>query len=184
MQLDKNQLKEAQELLSKLDHIYSEKAANEALKKAREEKLKFEVAHACDLKNKAGEILSNKVKMPLLLSLINELYREKANKKAEDYELMEQYRLALKRSEISKDIVQGYINALDEVESSSKAIKEAFLDVTLLDKDVIDAINIIAKERYKEVKEDKMLEAGFDVKPAKDKTEILELKSELENILK
>ena len=29
-----------------------------------------------------------------------------------------------------------------------------------------------------------MLEAGFDVKPAKDKTEILELKSELENILK
>ena len=80
--------------------------------------------------------------------------------------------------------MQGYINALDEVESSSKAIKEAFLDVTLLDKDVIDAINIIAKERYKEVKEDKMLEAGFDVKPAKDKTEILELKSELENILK
>lgn len=184
MQLDKNQLKEAQELLSKLDRIYSEKAANEALKKAREEKLKFEVAHVCDLKNKAGEILSSKVKMPLLLSLINELYREKANKKAEDYELMEQYRLALKRSEISKDIVQGYINALDEVESSSKAIKEAFLDVTLLDKDIIDAINIIAKERYKEVKEDKMLEAGFDVKPAKDKTEILELKSELENILK
>ena len=38
MQLDKNQLKEAQELLSKLDRIYSEKAANEALKKAREAK--------------------------------------------------------------------------------------------------------------------------------------------------
>lgn len=29
-----------------------------------------------------------------------------------------------------------------------------------------------------------MLEAGFEVKPAKDKTEILELKNELENILK
>lgn len=184
MQLDENQVKEAQELLNKLDRIYTEKAANEALKKSREEKLKFEVAHACDLKNKAGEILASKVKMPLLLSLINELHRDKANKKAEDYDLMEQYRLALKRGEISNDSIQGYINALDEVESSSKAIKEAFQDVTLLDKDVIDAINIIAKERYKEAKEDKLLEAGFDVKPTRDKTEILELANELEGILK
>ena len=53
-----------------------------------------------------------------------------------------------------------------------------------MDKDILEAISIMAKQKYEEFKMDKKIENGEEVKPKKDKTEIYEYVAELESILK
>ena len=75
--LSKEEQSELKTLHEKLRNLYAHKAKLEVIKKGRENKLKEEIASVCDIKNKQGEIQSNKVKMPLVNAILDELYREK-----------------------------------------------------------------------------------------------------------
>ena len=70
MNLNENEKKELKTLYSKLDTLYKEKAKLEVFKKAREDKLKEEIAAVCEIKNKKGEIQAKLVKMPLISAII------------------------------------------------------------------------------------------------------------------
>ena len=183
MQLDKTQIDEAKDLLKKLTAIYTEKAEKEVVKRDREDKLRYEIAQSCDLKNKNGDILANKVKLPLLTAIINVMRDKTPSNK---FELlvsdMEDYQGALEE-DVDDKLVNSYIHICDELDEIAMDIKAVIADTSLLDKQTLDAISLLAKEKYKQIKEDKMLEAGYEVKPPKDKTEINELKEELDNLL-
>ncbi len=92
MKLTQEQKQEAKELLSKLKNPYNHRAGLDILKIDRENILREEIASVCDIRNKQGEIQPNKVKMPLLLALRDEMFFDKANKKEEEYALMGSYR--------------------------------------------------------------------------------------------
>ena len=66
----------AKELLAKLNELYTMKATLEVKKKEREEKVKTEVCQILNIKNKKGEPLPNKVKIPILLTVIEEKYEK------------------------------------------------------------------------------------------------------------
>ncbi|HDX6248347.1 TPA: hypothetical protein RPW15_001505 [Campylobacter fetus subsp. venerealis] len=183
MQLDKTQIKEAKELLEKLTAIYTEKAEKEIIKRNREDKLRYEIAQSCEIKNKNGDILANKVKISLLMAIIN-VMRDKtpSNKFEVLVSDMEDYQEALEK-DVDDKLINSYIHICDELDEVTTDIKAVVAETSLLDKQTLDAIGLLAKERYKQIKEDKMLEAGYEVKPPKDKTEINELKEELDNLL-
>ncbi|WP_066388811.1 hypothetical protein [Helicobacter himalayensis] len=81
MKLTQEQKQEAKELLLKLKNLYNHRTGLDILKIDRENTLREEIASVCDMRNKQGEIQPNKVKMPLLLALIDEMFFGKTNKK-------------------------------------------------------------------------------------------------------
>lgn len=90
--LNKEEKQELKSLYAKLSTLHKERASLEVLKKNRENTLKEEVASVCEIKNKQGEIQANKVKMPLISAILDELYREKPNKKEEEISTYETYK--------------------------------------------------------------------------------------------
>ena len=81
--------------MSELNELYRQKAQCEVLKKSREEDLKTQVAQILDIKDKKGEAQPSKVKLPILMNLLEEMYNQGVNKKQEGDELMLEYRRAL-----------------------------------------------------------------------------------------
>ena len=138
MNLTQAQKQEAKELLSKLENLYNHRAGLDILK-----------ISICDIRNKQGEIQPNKVKMPLLLALIDEIFFNKTNKKEEEYALMSSYRQALSGKDVNKDTINAYVALQEEIEENNQNLKEVFKETSTLDKEILDAINLIAKERYK-----------------------------------
>lgn len=183
MNLTAEQTQEARELLNKLNNLYREKAELEMLKVGRESVLKDEIAGVCDIRNKQGELQPNKVKMPLIAVLIDELFLDKDNKKEQEYLLMDTYKKAL-LGDVNKEIINSYVALKESLDENNQDIKQSFKDTSSLDKDILEAINFIAKERYKELLESKKIEAGIEIKPPKDMSAILEIIKELEDILK
>ena len=122
--------------------------------------------------------------MPLLLALIDEIFFDKTNKKEEEYALMDSYRQALSGKDVNKDTINAYVALQEEIKENNQNLKEVFKETSTLDKEILDAINLIAKERYKEILNSKKLEAGMEAKEPKDMSAILTLIKELESILK
>lgn len=85
--LDENQIQEVKETYEKLKNIYENKSQMEILKKERENTIKEGIASICDLRDKEGNTDIKKVKMPLLIALLNEIYNEKENPKETEYSL-------------------------------------------------------------------------------------------------
>lgn len=183
MLLDENQKQEAKEIYDRLMQIYKEKVDFEMLKKERETRLKDELANALDIRNKDGIVLANKIKIPLVLAVIDELIYEKENRKESEYDTMESYKNAIKTKKVSEVVVSDYAYILDELDGLKQSVKEIFSDSSLLDKDMLKAIDEIAKAKFKEIMEDKMIETGTQIKPPKDNSEFYEVKSEIQNFL-
>ena len=182
MNLTAEQRQEAQELLSKLSELYKDRAELDMRKIDRENALKEEIASICDMRNKQGEIQPNKVKMPLVAALIDELFLDKDNKKEQEYLLMDSYKKALLK-DVNKEAINSYVALKKGFEENSQNIKEAFKDTSILDKEILEAISLIAKERYKELLDSKKLQAGIETKPPKDMSAITEIIRELERVL-
>ena len=75
--MDVNEIKEAKSLYNSLVALAKEKADLEVLKRQREDSLKHEVAAEADLKDKEGNPDGKKVKMPLVMAVLDELYKDK-----------------------------------------------------------------------------------------------------------
>lgn len=177
MILDKNELEIAKELYERVIELYRQRVELEMLKKERTQILQAEIAQICEVKNKDGEILPNKVKMPLVMVVLGELFMEKTNAKELEYELMQEYKQAIKK-EINNAIITDFISVESELKGNSVDIKEANKEYAMLSKETLDAINQLAKEKYKEIKNDKF---GIDEKEVSADTEAI--KAELSEYL-
>lgn len=175
MQLNQNEQTEIKALYTKLSELYKEKAKLEVLKKSREEKLKEELASACNITNKQGEIQSSKIKMPLVNAILNELYQDKPNKKEEEISIYENYKLAIKNKEVSEASIKSYISSEESIKENTDFIKEIFKESTLLSKEILDALLSLLKEEYKIHLNDELVKNGYEVKEPKNKQELLEL---------
>lgn len=178
------QQEEAKELLKKLTELYRARVELESIKAGRIEKLQYEVAGELDLKNKNGDVEPKLVKKPILLSALESKTGEKNSKYELEFNIFEDYKHILGNGAISKDITASIVNINDELNENKLELKEAFKETSFLDKDILEAISIMAKQKYEEFKMDKKIENGEEVKPKKDKTEIYEYVAELESILK
>lgn len=185
MKFKEEELSVIKELFDKLTHLYSEKANLEATKKDREETLKEDVASACKIVDKEGIPQGKKVKMPLLQAVINQLFREKPNKKDEEHDTLEIYRYAIKKEEVNKELIDGYIAIDDLLAENKENIKEAFKEdsVAILPKEIINAIDMIVKEKYKAMKDEALEKAGYEVPQPKDNSDIYEAKKAIEKVL-
>lgn len=176
----------AKELLAKLNELYTTKASQEVLKKEREEKVKTEICHILNIKNKKGEPTPNKVKIPLLLTVIEEKYEGVPNKEQQRYDTMCDYKNAL--NSLPKQSAIGLIDAKSEIKATELDIKGAYTegDASILSGEVIEALALIAKDRYVDTKNMKMAEAGFKVsdKAKKVKPDLSKLKKALLEELK
>ena len=72
---------------------------------------------------------------------------------------------------------------LDELDAYKGYFKDVLADASLLDQDTIKAIEMIAKDKYKEMKADRLIKAGYETKEPKDNSELFELKERLNDIL-
>ena len=176
----------AKELLAKLNELYTTKASQEVLKKEREEKVKTEICRILNIKNKKGEPTPNKVKIPLLLTVIEEKYEGVPNKEQQRYDTMCDYKNAL--NSLPKQSAIGLIDAKSEIKATELDIKSAYTegDASILSGEVIEALALIAKDRYVDTKNMKMAEAGFKVsdKAKKVKPDLSKLKKALLEELK
>ncbi len=168
---------EAKELLEKLFNLNKEKIELEFLKKEREENLKYEIAELANIRDKEGSALASKVKMPLVVNLVNELYLDKPNKKEEEYAIMESYRIAFKN--INKEVVDSYLSVNERLNEIASAVKEAFKDTNLLSKEILDAILMFSKMNYQELLTQKNDELGIEQKVPKDDSQALAIIKEL-----
>ena len=121
--------------------------------------------------------------MPLVSALIDELFLEKNNKKEEEYVIMDTYRSAISNG-VNKSVINAYVALKESFDENNQNIKEAFKETSILDKDILEAVNFIAKEYYKTLLENAKLEIGIETKPSKDMSMVLELIEELKKILK
>ena len=183
MKLSEQEQAEVKQLHSKLHNLYEEKARLEVMKKDRENTLKDDIAAVCDIVNGDGIPQGAKVKMPLVQAVINQLFRQKPNKKDEEHDTLEIYRSAIKKEQVSKELVNDYIVAEDLLVENKQNIKEAFKETSVLSKEILNAIDMIVKEKYKEMKEDALEKAGYEVSVARDKSEIYDIKESLEKFL-
>ncbi|EPP1145937.1 hypothetical protein ACULYO_001241 [Campylobacter upsaliensis] len=161
MQFSKEEKKELKELYGKLRTLYEERANMEVLRKEREDKLKDEFAFALDLKNKQGELQSSKVKMPLVSALIDELYKDKPNKKEIEYELMQEYKNLIKNKKINEEALKAMISAEES----------------------LDALTLILKDEFKLLLSDAYEKAGYETKAIKDKAELERLSLSIKELL-
>ena len=182
--LSKEEQSELKTLHEKLRNLYAHKAKLEVIKKGRENKLKEEIASVCDIKNKQGEIQSNKVKMPLVNAILDELYREKPNKEDLKADIMETYKSAIANKEVNESYVKSYIASDSEIKDNADSIKEVYKESSILSKEVLDGLNALLKDEYKDLLNAELAENGYEVKEPKDKSEITELKDLLKSLLK
>lgn len=185
MQLNENEQKELKTLYRKLSTLYKEKAKLEVLKKGKEEKLKEELASACNIKNKKGEIQSSKIKMPLVNAILNELYQDKPNKKEEEISIYENYKLAIKNKEVSEALIKSYISNEESIEENAYFIKEVYKyqGNILLSKELLNALASLLKDEYKFHLNDELIRQGYEVKEPKDKAELLKLKELIKSLI-
>lgn len=183
MNLTKEQKQAAKELLSKLTNLYSDRVELDILKIDRENSLREELASACDMRNKQGEILPNKIKMPLVSALIDEIFLDKQNKKEEEYVLMDIYRQVLSNGNVSREVINGYMALKEGFEENNQNIKEVFKESAMFDKEILDAVNYLAKEKYKELLNAKKIEMGIEVKESKDISSTLEIIQEIKEMI-
>lgn len=179
--LTEEQRVEAKELLEKLMIFNKEKVELEFLKKDREENLKQEIAEICNIRDKLGQALPSKVKMPLVINIINEKFLDKKNKKEEEYELMETYKTAF--SSINQDVINAYLAINDSLSENAMNVKEAIKDTTLLSKEILDAILMVSKEQYKELVEIQNEALGIEAKAPKDDSQTLDIVKELKVLI-
>lgn len=177
MILEQNELEIAKELYEKAVELYRQRVELEVLKKERAENLQAEIAQICEIKNKDGEILPNKVKMPLVMAILGELFMEKTNAKEVEYELMQEYKQAIKK-ELSNAVITDFISIENELKGNAQDNKEIFKEYVMLSRETLDVINQLAKEKYKELKNDKF---GIDEKENNADTEAI--KAELSEYL-
>ncbi|OCR87750.1 hypothetical protein CFT12S00416_07950 [Campylobacter fetus subsp. testudinum] len=181
--MNEEEKKEAKRLFDKLLAVLNGRVELEVILRERSEILKYEVAVACNIQGKDGEIQGNKVKMPIVLAVCEELEKGK-NKIAENFDIMEDYKNALTKK-VAKDLLDSFLTTKNEIDDTKLDYKEAFKDCTLLSKEQIKAIELLVKEKYEEIKSDAMTNAGFESnKPQKNNSEINEIKEELAKILK
>ena len=178
-----NEIKEAKSLYNSLVALAKEKADLEVLKRQREDSLKHEVAAEADLKDKEGNPDPKRVKMPLVSAVLDELYKDKENKKATEYEIMQEYKGLIKNKRVNENTVTDYLSVLAEIDANKEDTKACFADCTVITKDVMDAVDAIVKEEYKAIKDDAMESAGYEVKPAKDNSEKLSLIEEVKKAI-
>lgn len=171
-------------LYGKLNNLYKHKAKLEVIKKGREEKLKEEIAGACKIQNKQGEIQANKVKMPLVNAILDELYREKPNKEDLKADTMETYKLAIKNKEVNESCIQSYITSGNEIKENANSIKEVWKQNPFFAKEILDGLDALLKDEYKSLLIKELLEAGYEVKEPKDKSDITEFKEFIKTLLK
>ncbi|EAH8338438.1 hypothetical protein ABV837_001029 [Campylobacter upsaliensis] len=183
MQFSKEEKKELKELYGKLRTLYEERANMEVLRKEREDKLKDEFAFALDLKNKQGELQSSKVKMPLVSALIDELYKDKPNKKEIEYELMQEYKNLIKNKKINEEALKAMISAEESLEENISFIKEAYKESTFCSKESLDALTLILKDEFKLLLSDAYEKAGYETKAIKDKAELERLSLSIKELL-
>lgn len=179
-QEEQNELKS---LYMKLNNLYKEKAELEVLKKSREDKLKDEVASACEIKNKQGEIQRSKVKMPLVNAILDELYRDKPNKEEIKADTMDTYRQAIKNKEVNEDCIKSYISSDESIKENTDFIKEVYKESSILSKEILDALNAVLKEEFKIYLNAELVKSGYEVKEEKDNSEILELKEMIKKLI-
>lgn len=176
----------AKELLAKLDELYTDKASLEVRKRSREESIKTEVCQILNIKNKKGEPLPNKIKLSLLMPVIEEKIEKTVNKEQLRYDTMCEYRNAV--NSLSKDSATSLLNVRGEIKAIDLDIKSAFTegDAASLSGEVIEALNLIAKDNYAQTKNNKMAEAGFKVKETSknSKADLAKLKKALIEALK
>ena len=178
-----DEIKEAKSLYNALIGLAKEKADLEVLKKQREESLKFEIAGEADQKDKVGNPDPKKVKMPLVTAVLDELYKDKENKKATEYEIMQEYKTLIKNKRVNENTVNDYLSVLAEIDSNKDDTKSCFADCTIIGKEVMDAVDAIVKEEYKAIKDDAMENAGYEVKLTKDNSEKLLLIDEIKKVI-
>lgn len=183
MNLNEEEKNELKGLYSKLSTLYKEKAKLEVLKKEREEKLKDEIASVCELKNKKGEIESKQVKMPLVSAILNEFYKDKANKKEVEISIYESYKKAFKDKSINEACIKSYLSSEESLEENAGFIKETYKESVNLSKELLDALNALLKDEFKLYLNDELSKNGYEVKEPKDKEELLELKELIKKIL-
>ena len=94
---------------------------------------------------------------------------------------MDTYENAL--NDVDENIISSYVALKESFNENTHNIKETFKDTSVLDKEILEAIDLIAKEQYKELLNHKKLEVGIEIKPPKDMSIILEIIKELENSL-
>lgn len=186
--LNNDQIEQAKDLLKRLTRLYGEKADLEIRLKDLSEKIKFEIADSCDLKNKQGEVQASRVKWPLVMAAINDIYKRAPSKRGNKFELlvseMEDYKQALEDEDaVSEDLISMLPPVLDELDAYKGYFKDVLADASLLDQDTIKAIEMIAKDKYKEMKADRLIKAGYETKEPKDNSELFELKERLNDIL-
>lgn len=181
--LNEEQKNEAKALLEKLNLLYKERVRLDLIKVDRENALREEIASCCDVRNKDGESEPSKVKMPLVLALVDELFLEKQNKKEEEYAIMEQYRSAF-ANQVNKEIVDGYTSIIGLQQENTLDIKEVFKETSILSKEVIEAINYLAKDTYKQELQEQKIQAGIiNEKEPKDDSEKLAMVDFLKTLL-
>ena len=183
MNVTKEQIQEIKELVAKVLNLYEDKVKLDLLKIDRENTLKGEIASACEIRNKQGELQPSKVKMPLVSALIDEMFLEKNNKKEAEYVLMETYRSAISGKRVNNEALSDYVAIRESLEENAQNIKETFKESSTLDRVILEAINYLTKTKYKELLENKKQEAGIETKPPKDMTAVMELIKELEKML-
>lgn len=176
--------------MSELNELYRQKAQCEVLKKSREEDLKTQVAQILDIKDKKGEAQPSKVKLPILMNLLEEMYNQGVNKKQEEYELMLEYRRAL--DQIPKDQAIPLLDVIAEIKGINADIKYAFAtregeeedSAVILPGEIIDTIALIGKDNFKVYKTEELEKAGFKVpEPKEEAFDYEELKRELKEEL-
>ena len=178
--LDQNQIMEAKELYEKLSSFYQEKVELEAQKVEMAIRLQEELASVLDLRNKDGEVDVKAVKLPIVIAVVEAMRKSKENKYKLDAILASDIEKALENGELDTAF-KAYDGVLNELDENKTNIKEAFKETSLLEKETLDAIALMAKDKYKEFKLDKKAEQGEKIKEPKDDTEIRNLIDELQD---
>lgn len=180
LELDQNQLAEAKSLYEKLSNFYKEKVELENTKTDLAIRLQEELASAMDCRKKDGEVDIKAVKLPIVIAVIDAIRKKKPSKYELDANQADSIEKTINDGEVD-NALNAYTDILDDIECNKVNIKEAFKETSLLDKDTLDAIALMAKDKYKEFKLDKKAEQGEKIKEPKDETEIRNLISELQD---
>ena len=168
----------------KLSNLQKERAKLEVLKKNREQLLKEDIASVLQITNKKGEIQSSKVKMPLVNTILDGAFRDKQNKKEEEIGIYEKYKEVIENKEVSEDCIKAYISTIESIEENISLSKDVYKESSILSKEILNALNALLKEEYKEILQDELNQNGYDVKEEKDNSEQLELQAEIKEFLK
>lgn len=181
--LSKEERLELKTLYTKLSNLYADRAKLEVVKKDREQILKEEIASACRIVNKQGETQADKVKMPLVNAILDELYREKSNKEKVKQEIMDSYEIAIKNKEVNEDCIQNFISIDENIKENADFIKEVYKESSILSKEILDGLNALLKEEYKNHLNNELEAQGYEVKEPKDKSKLLELTELIKRLL-